>query len=360
MLAIGKDNNFNLLRLIAALTVLFSHSFAMLGFVEPFTDSVGKNLGAMAVDVFFVTSGFLVAASLIRRQDVIAYVCARAQRIFPALWLMLFLTVFVLGPVLTQLTVHDYFRHQQTWHYFINNAMLMGGLEYYLPAMLESNSLRGVVNGSLWTMVYEVSMYGLLLLSWIVYFFASKFGKPWLAFVLAVIVLLMSLLWLDRLNVFIHVQLLRFTWFFFVGSCFYLLRQHIRLSGLIMLLIIVGAVIGISVSAHTFLIWYYLVLPYTLFYLAYIPSGFVRQFNRVGDYSYGVYLYAFPIQQALVYCYPTWNVGSLSLIASLLTLLCAIGSWHLVEKPCLRWRLVEFLQKLWNPVFVKNFYRKNF
>jgi len=360
MLTSGKDNNFNLLRLIAAFTVLVSHSFAMLGLVEPFTESVGKNLGAMAVDVFFVTSGFLVAASLIRRQDLIGYLCARAQRIFPGLWLMLVLTVFFLGPVLTQLKVYDYLQHQQTWHYFIKNAVLMGGLEYYLPAMFEANSLRGIVNGSLWTMVYEVGMYGLLLLSWIIYFYTSKFGKRWLAFALAVIVLFMSLFWLDSLNVLIHLQLQRFAWFFFVGSCFYLLRQHIRLSGLIMLLVILGAVIGKSVSGHAFLIWYYLVLPYTLFYLAYIPFGFVRQFNRVGDYSYGVYLYAFPVQQALVHCYPAWNVVSLSLIAGSLTLLCAIASWHLVEKPCLHWRLTDALQKWWNPVFVKNFYRKNF
>ena len=76
-LAVGKDNNFNLLRLLAAFAVLFSHSFAMLGQPEPFAASVGKNLGAMAVDVFFVTSGFLVCASLMRSRNALDYLRAR-------------------------------------------------------------------------------------------------------------------------------------------------------------------------------------------------------------------------------------------------------------------------------------------
>ncbi len=103
--AVGRDNNFNLIRLMAALSVLFSHSVAALGLPssrEFFFDHLGLSLAEMAVDVFFVTSGFLVAGSLVNRGDVIAFLWARALRIYPAIWVMLVLTVFALAPALAK------------------------------------------------------------------------------------------------------------------------------------------------------------------------------------------------------------------------------------------------------------------
>ena len=76
----------------------------------------------MAVEVFFVTSGFLVAGSLINRRNVIAFLWARALRIYPALLVMLALTVFVLAPSLTSLSLADYFTAQQTYEYFAKCA----------------------------------------------------------------------------------------------------------------------------------------------------------------------------------------------------------------------------------------------
>jgi len=94
--AVGRDNNFNLIRLTAALSVLAGHSVAVLGLPssrEFFFDHLGLSLAEMAVDVFFVTSGFLVTGSLVNRGEVIAYLWARALRIYPAIWAMLVLTV---------------------------------------------------------------------------------------------------------------------------------------------------------------------------------------------------------------------------------------------------------------------------
>ena len=99
--AVGRDNNFNLIRLTAALSVLAGHSVAVLGLPssrEFFFDHLGLSLAEMAVDVFFVTSGFLVTGSLVSRGEVIAYLWARALRIYPAIWAMLVLTVFALAP----------------------------------------------------------------------------------------------------------------------------------------------------------------------------------------------------------------------------------------------------------------------
>ena len=337
-LAVGKDNNFNLLRLLAAFAVLVSHSFAMLAQPEPFAASVGKNLGAMAVDVFFVTSGFLVCASLLRTRDAIDFLRARILRIFPALWIMLFLSVFVLGAIASRLDFFSYLHQEQTWLYFWKNAVLMGGVEFYLPGMFEHTHLRGIVNGSLWSMIYELSMYVLLLLSGLVYFFVAK-RRSQIEAVSTALVMFFAICWLaDRFYLLEHTQLLRFVWFFFVGSAYYLLRHRFRMSAQMMLTIVVVSSLALLISGHAFLLVYYLALPYFLFYLAYVPAGKIRVFNRLGDYSYGVYLYAFPLQQALVASGVAWTVSTLIMSASILTLVCAICSWHCIERPALAWR----------------------
>ena len=104
--AVGRDNNFTLLRFSAAMTVLFAHSVAVLGLPpdsEFFYKRLGFSLGEMGLDMLFVTSGFLVTASLVVRQDLIAYLWARILRVYPGMWVMLVLTVFVLAPALTTL-----------------------------------------------------------------------------------------------------------------------------------------------------------------------------------------------------------------------------------------------------------------
>src|SRR5208283_484829 len=119
--AVGRDNNFTLLRLSAAMTVLFAHSIAVLGLPperEFFFNRVGFSLGEMGLDMLFVTSGFLVTASLVSRQDLIGYLWARALRVYPGMWVMLVLTVFVLAPAVTTLPLADYFTSPKTWEYF--------------------------------------------------------------------------------------------------------------------------------------------------------------------------------------------------------------------------------------------------
>lgn len=337
-LAVGKDNNFNLLRLLAAFAVLISHSFAILGQPEPFAASVGKNMGAMAVDVFFVASGFLVGASLIRTQHIGDYLRARALRIFPALWVMLILTVLVLGAFLTRLDTSIYFTEPQTWRYLWKNLFLMSGVEFYLPGVFETNRLQAIINGSLWSMIYELSMYVLLLLSWTIYASLCQTLHARFAFICAVVSLVLSLWITDQIYILEHKQLLRFSWFFFVGTAFYLWRDRIRLSARLMILIVVLGLTTLAISGHHFLMLYYLALPYCLFYLAYVPAGKLRLYNRFGDYSYGVYLYAFPIQQGLVFIFPDWSVPALIFFAGSLTLILAICSWHWIEQPALRLR----------------------
>ena len=150
-LAKGRDNNFNLIRFIAASLVLFSHSYPLAmgnGFPEPLSNSLGTSWGSIAVDVFFVASGFFIAASFSLKSSFKSFAMARILRIYPALIITTLLTVFVLGPLFTSLSLFDYFSHSQTYQYLIKNTTLLTGIEYYLPGVFTDTPYNQAVNGS--------------------------------------------------------------------------------------------------------------------------------------------------------------------------------------------------------------------
>ena len=157
----SRDNNFTLLRLLAAFTVVLYHSGPALGVDgrDLIYDYVGREVGEMALDMLFVTSGFLVTASLFNRGDLNHFLWARALRLYPALWLMLPVTVFVLGAALTTLPVKDYLTSQTTWEYARKGATIVGGVHWSLPGVFETLPLKGQFNGSLWTLPIEARMY---------------------------------------------------------------------------------------------------------------------------------------------------------------------------------------------------------
>ena len=156
----SRDNNFTLLRLLAAFTVVLYHSWSALGIGgRDFAyDYVWREIAEMALDMLFVTSGFLVTASLFNRGDLTHFLWARALRLFPAMWLMVPLTVFVLAPALTTLPVKDYLESPTTWEYVRKTATVVGGVRWSLPGVFDSLPLKGEFNGSLWTLPIEARM----------------------------------------------------------------------------------------------------------------------------------------------------------------------------------------------------------
>ena len=102
-----------------------------------------------------------------RSRNALDYLRARVFRIFPALWVMLVFSVFVLGAGFSRLEFFSYLSEPLTWRYFLKNAVLMGGLEYYLPSMFEHNHLKGVMNGSLWSKLITIYCFdGLSVFPW--------------------------------------------------------------------------------------------------------------------------------------------------------------------------------------------------
>ena len=333
----GKDNNFNLIRIVSALAVLITHSFALAtgsGDAEPFRLSLGMTMGTIAVDIFLITSGFLVTASLLTRQSVIEFIWARVLRILPALLVMLTLTVFGLGVYFTTLPLVSYLTESKTYLYLIKCASLITGVAYNLPGVFDGNPYNNAVNGSLWTMPYEVKMYMLLAFTWLV-LSATKMNKFKLFKFTIVSVLATSGILFVACNYSFPTEFSRFSFMFFSGAAIYVLRKYIYLSHSLFWLALIALLWSTFINAHIFFIFYVLTIPYILFYLAYIPSGDIRKYNLLGDYSYGVYIYAFPVQQSVAAMVPGVSVLSMIFISATATLLLAVISWHVLERRAL-------------------------
>lgn len=155
----GRNNNFNLIRFLAACLVLVSHSFTLLGLPEPLGGKIGMTGGSIAVDIFFVTSGFLIAGSFFRCQSIIQFLWARFLRIYPALFVAVLFCTFIVGGYFTKLPLSHYLSHAAVSDYFIHNITLVFGVSYVLPEVFSSNTYPHSVNGSLWTLPYELRMY---------------------------------------------------------------------------------------------------------------------------------------------------------------------------------------------------------
>ena len=335
----GRDNNFNLIRIAAALAVLVSHSFvlAMGGrAVRPLSTSLGMEIGDIAVDVFFITSGFLVTGSLLTRQRTIEFAWARALRIYPALLLVVLVTVFVLGPLFTSLPLSAYLSDSTTYSYWAKCSTLFGGIGYRLPGVFDDNPHKSWVNMSLWTLPYEVWMYAILAVGWLVLRIARQYRSE--AFALGVIiyaVLCGSYVLASRcFDLAPESDFARFSFMFFTGATFYVLKEHVVLSRSLFWLILIMLFFSLW-HQRVFSAVYILSLAYLVLFFAYVPSGVIRKYNVLGDYSYGMYIYAYPVQQSVAALLPGVSVLAMILISAGPTIFLAVMSWHFLERRAL-------------------------
>lgn len=156
----------------------------------------------------------------------------------------------------------------------------------------------------------------------------------------AIVALCLALLfgfYLEKLGLKNQGNAFRLYFFFFSGAAMFMLAEKIPLRHSIASAAALLVLAGI-VFPGSFHFIYTPLLAYLTLYCAYVPAGFLRKFNQVGDYSYGIYIYAFLAQQSLVFLVPNISILQMTLYASLITLPCAMLSWHLVEKKALSYK----------------------
>ncbi|WP_053216162.1 acyltransferase family protein [Guptibacillus hwajinpoensis] len=327
----GRRNHFDILRFVAASLVVFTHAYAIsLGHedTEPFMLlSHGQStLGYFSVLVFFVTSGFLITMSFDKSRSPGYFLKARILRIFPALIIIVALTVFIIGPLMTSMNLKEYFMQTETYGYL--RASLLWPMPYELPGVFEGNVNTGIVNGSLWTLAYE----------FLFYLVVAGLGITGLLYK-RVLMLLMFVITVILSNVPLPfggntVELFSI---FSSGMVFYLYRKEIPYHGGLALLSLV--VLALTIEYGGMIAAFPIVGSYLTFYLAYGRRVNLSGFGKRGDFSYGIYIYGFPIQQIISKQFG----GSMDpyinfLLAYPLVLLCAYVSWHFIEKRALQWK----------------------
>ena len=328
-----RHNNFDLLRLVAALSVIFSHGFLLAENSQdhdPLMILTGGQaiLGLAGVFVFFTISGYLIAQSFEQTPSPLVFLAKRALRIFPGLVACLAVCVFVVGASVTSLPLRDYFARPQTWLYLLHNAVLdveynrLPGVEFW------HGNIGGIVNGPLWSLPCEMLMYLMLfvlglcrLLKW-----------PVCAVLIAVG---MAAIWFNTAGDTFG-SALWLLGFFAAGMCGYKLRGPRLADGRLALAAL--AALALSIPAHLFLLAFPICGGYLTLWAALTRRLPPLRAARFGDLSYGLYIYGWPVEQCVVFysggTAPWWLVF---LIATPVTAGIAFLSWHLVERPC-RWR----------------------
>jgi peptidoglycan/LPS O-acetylase OafA/YrhL len=330
-----RANNFDAFRLLGAFLVLVGHAYPLHG-RESSPGMWGSSLSTLGLIIFFSLSGYLIATSWDREPRFFPYLQKRALRIFPALVVLTVGTAFVLGPIISALPVREYLAHPQTWQY-LSNAILAPA--YALPGVFQTVPYVGTVNGSLWSLPVEFVCY---LLVPLVAFVPRRFRSiAFLALATAFTITSTMMISESADIVFYSSSLAQATtvWpYFMVGAAIaygprmFPLRLDFALIGLIAATLIasIDPVVGGFVWT--------LVIPYVVIALGSAQTRGVSAAGRFGDFSYGIYLYAFPVQQTVLTFFPNLPFVLSTLLTGLVTTALAVLSWHLIEKQALKFK----------------------
>ena len=356
-------NRFDALRLAAALGVFVSHGLFLyqLWLPVPFP---GHSLGSLSVYVFFFISGYLVCQSWAREPAWRAFWLKRALRIFPGLVVAVAFSVFIIGWAVTTLPSADYLSAPLTWLNLANNAAALATVQT-LPGVFESNPFARAVNGSLWTIRYELLMYLVLaLLAWVAR------GRHWLypsaACALALLWVLAHWRGWDAVieaRQGLLVGLFRWQDFcgfgvpFFIGStcAAYKVRPRHWMAAVALGATACATLLD-SAALRQVAVWVFITCG--TFYAAFggrpLAPAAVRE--RV-DLSYGIYIYAFPVQQAVteLSLRHSWSLAVCMALSLALVVPLALLSWFAVERPGIRlarrWRRAAGRQEQASAVF---------
>jgi peptidoglycan/LPS O-acetylase OafA/YrhL len=336
-----RQNNFDALRLLAAISVIFSHSFLIAEGTqnnEPLILLTGNQsiLGLAGVFVFFAISGFLVTQSFEQTANPLHFLAKRALRIFPGLLVATLVSAFVLGPLVATLPLPAYLSRPEPYQYVLGNTLLDQTLHELPGVRFADNPVGLEINGSLWTLRYEFVMYLMVLALGVRRLLTVPVGLLLLAFG-------MVCLYSNMLD-----ELKKWGWFFQVlsgwgwlvgffaaGIIFYKLRHTRIFDGRIAILALAGLVL--SIPLRQFILLFPVFGCYLALWLALNPRLPVLRAARFGDLSYGLYIYGWPVEEAVMWFFggraPWWQVFLIALPA---TAAIAFLSWHLVERPMLR------------------------
>jgi peptidoglycan/LPS O-acetylase OafA/YrhL len=342
-----RRNNFDFLRLVLAVTVIYSHSFLIshgptaLDTFELLTHGQ-INGGFLAVNCFFAISGFLIAYSWSTAPGFRRYLIRRGRRILPGYFAAMIACALLVAPLAARPWRSVFLPHWLT--HVLENTVLLKAYPSS-PWLFATNPSPTIVNGSMWTIEFEFCCYLLLGLAGVIGLLRGRWAS------LLIFGAIMSWYALQQFNVLdaIHWGLVQriddagehlfggnqYQWprllaNFWAGVCFYSWRTRIPRSKTLAAVALVAMVLGIVVSKEA------VVLPiaatYLLFFIAYEPALRLQNFGRRGDFSYGTYLYAYPIQQLIILAFPGLGTMAVFALSTPAAVIAGALSWYGIEQ----------------------------
>lgn len=332
-----RRNNFDFLRIVFALLVIFSHAYALTGANEPEPLFIlsGGYLTASSISLggFFSISGYLVYQSFERSSSYWDFIRKRVFRIFPALFVCLVILAFVVCPFFTE--VSGYYYRKDVYMYVVQN-MLLFKPHYHIADVFSKNPYNGFINGSIWTLAYEMLFY---VSFFILFFFRNKMkGLLYLLPVFTIAAIYLRIVYFNshKMIPFTTIELTEMFYFsvwFFMGMWMNKVRAYPFLNKVLCLSAWVTFITCMIITELGWLVIFY--WPIILISLGARSTPYLSSVQSFGDPSYGIYIYAFPVQQILVYMGITKLIPHM-LIAMTVSIVLGYLSWHLVEKHVLR------------------------
>lgn len=328
--AIGKKSeNLQVTRLFAAVFVIVAHACVLCTGTNDgdwMIRLTGGQLtmGHVAVSVFFFCSGLLIAKSAEKAGKFVPYIRARAVKIFPSLCFTILLTVAA-GGFLSELGLQAYWTEKKTWMYFLNCALI---LQHDLPGVFEHAPYVSTVNGGLWTLPVEFACY----IGCFLFYRTGFMGKKKFGFTIPVVMVFVLAIYYFAAGNAVFLSALSAGFFFYIGMAYYAFRRSIVLKWQYACVAGLGLLASIVVRLA---VWgLYLFFPYLLLFFWYGMRQVHPRISLAGNYSYGMYLWGFLIQQAAIYFYgnqmsPVQNI----LISLPLSMVMGAATFYLCEKP---------------------------
>lgn len=328
-------NNFDFLRFISAAFIIISHCFALrLGYQYVSVDSPLLYLGYLGLFTLFVISGYLISMSWERTESNARYFWKRSLRLFPGFIASIIFVLFVIGPMVTSLSISDYFSALFSTEGILSVPFYNDGS---VVGIFTTNPVT-YVNAVLWTIPVEFIMYVLVALVGA----AGLLRKDWVHLSMIAAIVLIWMMWFDDPSL----SKVRFVLYFLIGAFLYQKRELIRFDWRIALVLIAILAIGIQWRATAPFVALF-TIPYLVLYAAYLPkTEWLHNFGRHGDISYGMFIYSYPIIQAIIY----FTGNSLSLVeltiaSFVFTIPVAYLSWRFIESRALALKESGFFRK---------------
>ncbi|RYD82128.1 MAG: acyltransferase [Sphingobacteriales bacterium] len=327
-------NNFDLLRMVAAVCITFTHSFNLLGKnnEEPLMNFTGEryDFSFIGLCIFFSISGYLIAKSACTSTSILNYWWKRFLRIQPLLILVCVLSIFMLGPVFTNLPAADYWGNINTWTY-LRNVFPATGIQFTLPGVFTTNVVESSINGSLWTLVVEERLY--IIVSVI---FFLKPAKKW--FFIVPLILLNIVFFLSHFAEGMHfLAYFKGVHIFYAliflnasASCLFKINFFKLASSVALLAVVLAMCLCVSIEALHYLSVF--AAPLLVISLAHVKA-FTNKAGKWGDFTYGIYIFSFPVQQVFIYLSANQIAPwSLFVKTMLVVFPLSVLSWHFFEK----------------------------